>query len=83
MSHLPIGSNSGGVYRMFLVHMTFFSALRMFCDMSVSRGLKPPFRWVQMAVHCSRGVHIGVHRLIFSGFIEIFPIVTVVSLSRE
>ena len=43
-------------------------------------GLKPPFRWVHMTLHCSRGAYIGVHRLIFLGLLVIFPIVTVVSM---
>ena len=51
--------------------------------MSVFRGLKPPFRWVQMEVHCSCGDHIGVHRLIFMGLLVIISTVTVVSLPGE
>ena len=33
-----------------------------------------------MALHCSRGDHIGLHRLIFFGLLVIVPIVIVFSL---
>ena len=80
VSHLPIGSKISSVHRMSLVHINFCSALQMFCGVSVSCGLNPPFLWVKMAVHYSCGAHIGMHRLIFSGFLMISPIATVVSL---
>ena len=80
MSHLPISSNIGSVHKICLVHMIFFSALQIFCNVLVFRGLNPPFLWVKMAVNCSHGAHIGAHRLIFLGLIVIVPTLTVVSL---
>ena len=77
MYRLPIVSNSGSAHRISLVHITFHSSLQMFYNMLVSRGLKPPFLWVQMTLHCSSGDHIGVHSLIFSGLLVIYQIVTV------
>ena len=80
VSYLPICSIIGSVHMMCLVHMTFCNDLQLFCAVTVFCGLKPPFRWVKMALYCSRGSHIGVHRLTFSGFLSIVPIVTVVSI---
>ena len=34
----------------------------------------------KMTFYCSRGAHIGVHRLIFLGLLMIFPIVTFIFL---
>ena len=65
VSHLLITSNLDSVQKMCLVHIPSCSTLRMFCAVQFFCGLKPPLLWVQMAVHCIREDHIGVHRLIF------------------
>ena len=54
----------------------------MFCVILVVCGIMLPFQWVQIVTHCSCGVHIGVHKLIFLYLISIVPTVTVVFLSR-
>ena len=39
--------------------------------------------WVRMEGHCSRGSHVGLHRMILLGLLVIFPTVTVVSMPGE
>ena len=55
------------------------------CSLNVLRRVV--FSWIKtfimmgkMTFYCSRGAHIGVHRLIFLGLLMIFPIVTFIFL---